>query len=313
MEIAILTQLWALSLDLTFGDLPNRFHPVAGMGAFIRWADMNCRVSSKQGQFIYGMFLTILGGVLFSCPWFIFSIWLSPFSILPNIILTGLCLKPVFTIRGLIHAGHEIQAALVNNDLPGAQKLVSWHLVSRSTDILTTGEVASAVIESLAENLTDSFLAPIFFFYCLGLPAAWFYRFVNTADAMIGYHTTRYEYLGKFSAKLDDLLNWLPTRLGAVALVLAAGICQCDVGAAWRLMIEQHKLTSSPNAGWTMAAAAGALGVRLSKRDHYVLNSEQPLPDEKDISRAIQLLTWAALISVVFLIGGLTLGLSFFN
>ena len=106
------------------------------------------------------------------------------------------------------------------------------------------------------ENLADSFFAPLLAFALGGLPLAWFYRYVNTADAMIGYHTPKYEHFGKFAAHLDDVLNWLPARLAALFLVAAAWFCSLDTAHAWQVMIGQHNRTSSPNAGWAMAPTA---------------------------------------------------------
>jgi adenosylcobinamide-phosphate synthase len=220
--------------------------------------------------------------------------------------LAAIALKPAFALRRLLEAGREIRLALASADLDEARRLTGWHLVSRDTRSLSAGQVASAAVESLSENLTDSLAAPLLYFVLLGLPGAWFYRFVNTADAMIGYRTPRYEYLGKFAARLDDLLNRLPARLAALCLAAAAGLCRLDVKNAWRVMASQHGRTSSPNAGWTMAAAAGALGVRLEKSACYSLNEGKAWPEGEDIRRAQRLVAAAAGLSIL-LLGGLSL------
>lgn len=308
MPAALLSLLIALLLDLLLSDPPNKFHPVAAMGGFIRWAEGRRKSHSPTGQFLYGMVLVLSGGLLFSLPW---SFLLRLFAGFPDWmewLLVGLFLKPVFSLRRLIVSGLEVKRALVAGDLSAARELVAWHLVSRDTSGLSNGQVASAAIESLAENLTDSFLAPLSFFSIGGLPLAWFYRFANTADAMIGYHSPQYEYLGKFAARLDDILNWLPARLAALTLVLSAWLCRMDAGGAWSVMAVQHKRTSSPNAGWTMAAAAGALGVCLEKVGVYRLNEDCDLPEGRDIQSACVLVSLAALICVI-IIGGVILGL----
>jgi adenosylcobinamide-phosphate synthase len=127
-----------------------------------------------------------------------------------------------------------------------------------------------------------------------GVPLAWFYRFINTADAMIGYHTPRFEYLGKFTARLDDVLNWLPARLAAMLVIAAGAVCRLNCSGAWCTMLTCHGRTSSPNAGWTMAAAAGALDVRLEKTGHYRLEGGRVLPSAEDIHRAIVLVVVGA-------------------
>lgn len=210
----------------------------------------------------------------------------------------------MFAYRGLLKAGEDVRAALVNDDLSEARRLVSWHLVSRDTGNLTASQVASAAIESLAENLTDSFLAPLVFFALGGLPLAWAYRYVNTADAMIGYHTPEYEYFGKFAARLDDVINWIPARLAGFLMVISAGIGRFDLRSAYQVMIRQHAQTSSPNAGWTMSAAAGALGIVLEKTGNYCLQGGDRTPDSLDIEKASGLVR-ISLILGLFVCGGL--------
>ena len=295
MPAALISLSVALLLDLMLGDPPNRFHPVAVMGAFISWAEKLYKGRTSWRQFIHGMLLVLAGGfVFFLIPFFL----MRAFVFVPEWagwIITGVLLKPMLAWRRLIEAGLEVRKALMGQDLSEARRLVSWHLVSRDCSDLSSEQVASAVVESLAENLTDSFSAPIAYFLLLGLPVVWVYRFVNTADALIGYRTPQYEYLGKFTARLDDGLNWLPARLAGVSLVLSAWMCRLDAGEAWRVMLAQHGCTSSPNAGWTMAAAAGALEVRLEKGGHYRLNGEWPLPGAKNIRQACRLVSIAAL------------------
>ncbi len=250
----------------------------------------------------------LIGGLLFTLPVFWISQWVDYSQFWLRWILAGVLLKPVFSYRRLIEAGAEGKEMLQQDNLEEARQLVSWHLVSRDTTGLSQGHIASAVIESLAENLTDSLMAPLFFFVLFGLPGAWLYRFVNTADAMIGYRDERYKYLGKFAARLDDTLNFLPARAAAFCLVAGAGIGGLNMGAAWWIMRIQHNHTSSPNAGWTMAAAAGALDVCLEKYGCYQLNEKGRLPTAEDIRRANVLVGRAGLISVV-LLAALTAGL----
>ena len=128
-------------------------------------------------------------------------------------------------------------------------------------------------MESVAESTCDSLVAPLFYFLLLGVPGAIGYRVVNTLDSMIGYHG-KYEYLGKFAARLDDVLNFIPARLTALLLVLAAFVMKRNGRKAWQTALREHAKTESPNAGWPMAAMAGALDVRLEKVGHYQLGKE---------------------------------------
>jgi adenosylcobinamide-phosphate synthase len=204
-----------------------------------------------------------------------------------GLLTSALCLKAVFAYRNLRRAVSQVTQALAAGDLSEARRLLSRHLVSRDTGQLTGSEIAGAAIESLAENLTDSVAAPLLAYALGGLPAAWAYRFINTADAMWGYRTPEFEQLGKFPARLDDGLNWLPARLTGWLLVLAARLAGEDARRAARTMLDQHQRTPSLNAGWTMSAMAGALGVTLSKRGVYRLKGGRQAADENAIRRAL--------------------------
>lgn len=295
----LLTLVLALTLDLLFGDPPNRFHPVAAMGTFIRWMSKHAPKQGRGRQLIYGVLLMLIGLALFTLPLLILNAWLVPYPWLA-VCINALLLKVTFSLRRLLEAGREVATALAHNNLLEARRLVSWHLVSRETSQLDSGHVASAAAESLAENLADSFIAPLLVFAIGGLPLAWAYRFVNTADAMIGYHNEKYEYLGKFAARLDDLLNWLPSRLSGFLIILATPIQRGDLKNAWCVMLAQHASTASPNAGWPMSAAAGALGVTFEKIGHYCLKGGPSLPDAHALHRAEKLILTAALLGACF-------------
>ncbi len=148
-------------------------------------------------------------------------------------------------------------------------------IVSRDVRELDKPALISAVVEMTSESLTDSIVAPLFYWIIFGLPGAIAYRVINTFDAMIGYHG-RYEYLGKFAARADDVLNYIPARISGLLLVAAAFTTGADGRQAWSIMRRDHGRTESPNAGWTMAAVAGALGVELEKRDFYRLGITMP-------------------------------------
>jgi adenosylcobinamide-phosphate synthase len=182
---------------------------------------------------------------------------------------------------------------------------VAWHLVSRPTDGLDAPAVASAAIESLAENLTDGLVAPVCFYVVgallggtgAGLALAWAYRAVNTADAMIGYRRDELEYLGRATARTDDALNYVPARLAAATIVAGAWLARRSRAGAARVWRRDGARTESPNAGQTMAAMAGALGVTLEKPGHYRLGDGPP-PDPDAIDRAMGVARWAAALGL---------------
>jgi adenosylcobinamide-phosphate synthase len=161
-------------------------------------------------------------------------------------------------------------------------------------------------VESVAENTSDGIVAPLFFYALGGLPAALAYRFINTADAMLGYRDAVHLWLGKVPARVDDLVNLVPARLTAALLVLASSLLGEEARQAWTVWRRQAGQTASPNAGQPMSAMAGALRVELEKVGHYRLGADQPLPGARDIARAIRLVYGATALAT-----GLCLGLIF--
>jgi adenosylcobinamide-phosphate synthase len=290
-----LVLLLALGLDGLLGDPPNQWHPVTAMGTFIRRMALRAPAGGPAEQFRYGTGLMLAGLATFALPLAALEV-ATRRRPLVRAALEAVLLKSVFSMRRLLEAGREVEQALEAGDLPEARRAVRWHLVSRDTSALDEAQVASAAVESLAENLADSFVAPLLAYAVGGLPLAWAYRFANTADAMIGYHDERHEYLGKFAARLDDALNWLPGRLSGGLLAVAAPFAGGQTSEAWRTMAEQHGRTSSPNAGWGMSAAAGGLGVTLEKFGHYRLEGGPALPSATTLRRARRLVLAAAIL-----------------
>ena len=271
--------LLALALDV-LGEPPTRLHPVIYMGHYLKWARKNWRGQTPGQQLAEGAAGWALGAGLAAgagytatrLPWY----------------AQGALLKPLLARRALFGAVAEVQAALDGGDLPEARRLLAWHLVSRDTSELSAAEVAGAALESLAENLSDSVIAPLLAYRVGGLPLAAAYRFANTADAMWGYRTPELEDAGKAAARADDLLNLAPARLTALCALLASG------GRGARVWARDHRRTSSPNAGHPMSAFAGALGVRLDKRGPdgqplYVLHADGRAPNAADVRRALVL------------------------
>lgn len=265
--------LLALAFD-ALGEPPRVVHPVVWMGNFLGWARKNWRGTSSHEQLQEGALGYGLGaGLAVAAGWAAeyLPVWAQ-----------GAVLKTLLARRALFSAVEEVEEALRRDDLPEARRLLAWHLVSRDTSNLTREEVAGAAIESLAENLSDSVVAPLLAYRAGGLAAAAGYRLTNTADAMWGYRVGELEWAGKAAARADDGLNWAPARLTAVCLLLAGGAGR----GAWRVWARDRRQTSSPNAGHPMSAAAAVLGVRLDKRGVYVLNPAGRAPDVRDMRRA---------------------------
>jgi adenosylcobinamide-phosphate synthase len=295
MPVCVVTLLGALGLDLLLGDPPNVFHPTAWMGRFIMLTSQHNLKGKPTVQFFYGTALVLICAVVFVLPWFLLEKLHLPFWWLWTIP----CMKLTFSIRKLLYSGSAVENALMQGDIELARKTVSWHLVGRDTSQLSAPLVASATIESLAENITDSVTSPLFYFALGGLPAAWAYRLSNTCDSLLGHRDHRREYLGKFAARLDDVLNWLPARLTAVSIVIAAALVGEDASNAWRTLLDQHRRTASPNAGWTMSAMAGALGVTLVNLGNYELEGGTGILDHESIHRCLRINRCSIILCVI--------------
>jgi adenosylcobinamide-phosphate synthase len=288
----------AVALDLAAGEPPARWHPVAWLGRALGWAER--RAPGRSVADGAAAVMTVAG-----LAWAAAGLAARATRRLgwPGIVLEALALKPAFAVRRLAEATRGVESALRGGDLAAARARVGRDLVSRPTADLSADEVASAAIESAAENLVDSVAAPVLAYAAGGLPAAWAYRAVNTADAMWGYRDGRYERFGKAAARLDDLLNLVPARVGAAALAAGAALGGEDGAGAARTAWAQHGRTASPNAGWPMAAMAGALGVALAKRGAYRLGAGA-LPSSPDaIRRARRVVGWAAVVTVAAAMG----------
>ena len=291
--------LLAVAIDLAFGDPPDRWHPVAWIGRALSAGRERLCDGSPTVLFVSGGALT-LGVIALAALAGGLVALLGHTLGAAGVLVEAVALKSTLALRDLARAARGVSTALAAHDLAGARTQLGFHLVSRPTAALDASQVASGAIESMAENLTDAFVAPLLFYLVLGLPGALAYRALNTADTMLGYHDGPLEYFGKLAAKLDDLANLIPAPLAAVAIVAAAGNA---ARAAWWAMIRDHDRTASPNAGWTMSATAGALDLTLEKPGAYRLGHGRP-PTASDIDQSIRLIATASVIflAVVMLI-----------
>lgn len=291
--------LIAWMLDAAVGEPPNTVHPVAWLGRLL--GPLGRRLSAwRRGP-------ALIGGAL---AWGLIAVALAVMAYaaeralvtLPPIIgvlLLALAIKPCFAWRMLRDEVRAVEQALALSLAAGRERVS--RLASRDVATLEAAEVRETAIETLAENLNDSVVAPLFWFAVAGLPGAVVYRFANTADAMWGYRG-RYEWAGKFAARADDLLSWAPARLTALLL-----------GPGWltlRRLSAEAARTPSPNGGWPMGAMALRLGVRLRKPGVYALNAQAPSPSAADTATALHLAAraaWLAMAAAVVACAGRSL------
>jgi len=311
--LALLLALW---IDRRWGEPPVAVHPVVWIGYYLKICGSFTVRCAPGPAFLLGAVAWCLGALLVGAlAWALqaLALWqVAQFILQPDlnralavVVLVALMawlLKAMLSWRMLIDEVGAVEAALLQS-LPAGRERLSW-LVSRETAQLSESEVRESTIETLAENLNDSVVAPIFWFVLLGLPGAAIYRFANTADAMWGYRGfykgQNWEWAGKWAARADDALSWLPARL--TAGLLMAVTRQGQFGALRR----EAARTPSPNSGWPMAAMAMALGVTLGKPGVYTLNAAGRAPQAGDVplaqkyaSKLVFALVPCALIAIV--------------
>ncbi|MBS0506122.1 MAG: cobalamin biosynthesis protein CobD [Proteobacteria bacterium] len=297
--------LLALLIDRWWGEPPAPLHPVVWMGRALGACGARLAPAQSTGRDLKVFWLAAFAWCALAAMVFVLSAALqwAALVFLPAwcaALVLGVLLKPMLAWRMLRAEVLAVESALGRSLADGRSRL-AW-LVSRDVRRLDAVQVRESAIETLAENLNDSVVAPLLWFALLGLPGAALYRFANTADAMWGYPGMRggryWQWAGKWAARADDVLSWLPARLTALLLwAVARG------GVRWGDLRAQARSTPSPNGGWPMGAMALALGVRLSKPGGYVLNAEGGAAQAGDAGRAVDLAgrTIAALVMLVVL------------
>ncbi|MDP6577475.1 MAG: cobalamin biosynthesis protein [Dehalococcoidales bacterium] len=284
----LLMLLLAIAIDLALGEPPHFIHPVVWLGKVTSFLEKGGHDKPHVFQFLYGTGMVLITVALFTAPVYFLLFYLKDISFPVYVAIGALLLKTTFSLEELRRAALRVKRFLIEDKLAKA-RFELRALVSRDTKDLPKPLLVSAAVESVAEGTVDSFVAPLFYCLLFGIPGAMAYRVVNTLDAMVGYHG-KYEYLGKFASRLDDILNFIPARLTAGLLVLAAFLSRRDRRAAWRVALSEHTKTESLNAGWPIAAVAGALNVQLDKAGHYRLGKPAvPLVPET-ISASLQLM-----------------------
>src|SRR2546426_6390663 len=255
-------------LDLAIGD-PRWFpHPVVMMGKAISWGEKLLWSGEPRRDFLAGMALTLaVVGPSAAIAWAAVLL----VSLLPSAVafmaVTFLASTAIAT-RGLLVAAARIEEPLRAGDIVQARQQLS-HIVGRETHNLNQDKVLRAGLESLAESTCDGIVAPLFYLFLGGIPLAIAYKAINTLDSMIGYRTERYFYFGKFAARLDDLANYIPARLTALFIVVAALAARLNPARAFQTVRRDHANHLSPNAGYPEAALAGAFGIRLGGPSLY--------------------------------------------
>lgn len=279
--------LVAAGLDAGLGEPPRRAHPVVWMGSYLNRASQLVSASPPTRAALAGGATWLAGAATAAAAGLAVECTAARLPRLWRALARGTALWPLLSARLLFTEVAAVEDAL--RDGPDAGRLAAARIVSRDTTCLTPAEVRAAAVESLAENLSDSVVAPLCWYVVAGLPGAALYRFANTADAVWGYRCSRWHHAGRVAARADDALNLGPARLTAALL---------GGGVDWRRLRREAGRTPSPNAGWPMAALALRLDLRLAKPHSYVLNASGAAPEAGDIDRALHVIRRATAVAV---------------
>ncbi len=288
MKSAIMILLFAFLWDRILGEPPGYIHPVVWFGKITEMIDRKYQRKDKFTDTLIGIILLAIL-VLFSVMIALSIEKLSNISTYMSILLSIYFMKSTFSMRSLEEHAYESVSGGIQRDKVAM-------MVSRDVSGLDDPHLASAVIESLGDNIVDGFIAPLFYFLLFGLPGALVYRAVNTLDAMIGYRNERYEWLGKIPARFDDALNFIPARISALLILIFHP-------HAFKCFKKFRKVKL--NAGNPISALAGALKVKLEKKEYYSIPCGKN-PDENDVIKAIKVVrtigvTYILLIILVML------------
>ncbi|MDR0904618.1 MAG: adenosylcobinamide-phosphate synthase CbiB [Oscillospiraceae bacterium] len=296
-------------LDVVLGDPRGIPHPVVYIGKLIAFSERKLRAAlpeTPRGEYIGGVALwLIVCGVTFGgaalimhiarliSPWLWFALqtWFA---------------YQLLAAQSLRTQSMDVCRALEAGDIKKARQRLSW-IVGRDTADLSEAEIVKAAVETVAENTTDGVVSPLIFLALGGAPLCFLYKAASTLDSMVGYKNEKYMYFGRFSARTDDVLNFVPARISGLLMILSAYITGDDGANARRIFRRDRRNHPSPNSAHTEAACAGALGIQLGGGARYsgvyheklTLGDDTREPVSGDIRRANRLMYATAVLALV--------------
>jgi len=308
-KLILVIKIWiAYVLDLIFGDPQNIIHPVQIIGKMINIGEKSLLEkkykSDRKYKFFAGMILNI---TVISLTYGI--TYLIRRTSENSIILTVAeiyLMYTVFSINSLAREGNRVYNILKEGNIERARKDLSY-LVSRDTGTMDEKMIIRSTMETISENTVDGIVAPMLYMFLGGLPLSMTYKAINTFDSMVGYKNEKYMDFGKFSAKLDDVANFIPARITGILIVIASMILGYDYKNSLKIFIRDRKNHSSPNSGHAEAGVAGALGVQFGGRVSYFGKEvDKPVIGDKikdfeleDIKKNIKIMYVASFLSLI--------------
>ena len=296
-------KIWiAYVLDLIFGDPQNVVHPVQVIGKIISAGEKV--LLRKKYKFLAGAVLNIFTvSITYTLMYLISkSVKISVFFMIIEIYL----MYTIFSINSLAREGNRVYRILKEGDIEKARKDLSY-LVSRDTEMMDEKMIIRSTMETISENTVDGIVAPMFYMFLGGMPLAMTYKAINTLDSMVGYKNEKYMDFGKFSAKVDDAVNFIPARITGILIVLASMILGYDYKNSLKIFLRDRKNHSSPNSAHSEASVAGALGVQFGgKVSYFGKEIDKPTIGDKtkefeleDIRKNIRIMYVTSFLSLV--------------
>ena len=292
---------FAILLDFKFGDPKNKYHPTAWIGSLIAKLIPVAKndytiIERFGGMCVVGITSVVVILLLFALDTGISLIAIDFVSLIVSVVIGGILLKTTIAIRGMEKHAISVLESIDEGKLDVARIYLSM-IVKRNTKNLDKNHIFSGVLESISENTVDGITGPLFYYALLGLPGAFVYRVINTADSMIGYKTDIFKNIGWFAATCDSVLNYIPSRLTGLIMIISAAILQNNWRESYKIMIRDGKKTESSNAGYLMAALAGALETKFEKINYYKLGDGEIILTKEHVYSAILIMQ---LTSVLF-------------
>lgn len=319
-KLTLVIKIWiAYVLDLIFGDPQNIIHPVQIIGKMINIGEKSLLgkkyKSDRKYKFFAGMILNIT--VISLTYGITYLIDKSSESSIIFTVAEIYLMYTIFSINSLAREGNRVYNILKEGNIERARKDLSY-LVSRDTETMDEKMIIRSTMETISENTVDGIVAPMLYMFLGGLPLSMTYKAINTFDSMVGYKNEKYMDFGKFSAKLDDVANFIPARITGILIVIASMILGYDYKNSLKIFIRDRKNHSSPNSGHAEAGVAGALGVQFGGRVSYFGKEvDKPVIGDKikdfeleDIKKNIKIMYVASFLSLV-MFSVISLGICF--
>ncbi len=292
--------LLALLIDLVIREPPGtNWNPVVWIGSFINKAWRKFKHKNPQVEKINGVLFAL--AVVFICAGSVYVLLsLVEFNAVLYILISALTLKYCMAFSAFFDTVKPVKESLLAGDLPAAREHV-WHLVTRDTSKLDEKQVVSATVESIGENICDNLIAPLFYFALFGVPGAVACRVINLLDGIVGYKTLEKRHFGWFSARFDDVVQFVPARITGALFVVSAFILRKNAANSLKVMLRDHPKDDGINSGWSIAAMAGALNVQLEKPGVYKMGDPDDKLDVKKMDDALLFIPSTLLVFVVFI------------